>query len=137
MNLRQIILESINRKSLNPQQNEIQEYVNSTFGKISGQAVNAKNRSTSWKIGVDKSKAPEQIDSAAEHFKSNGWNHNLTANKKLYTDPHREHILTRPDGNGTHEILRIAHWKQDSQRDNDIVDIFHSHGVSDEYMPKD
>lgn len=130
MDVKLIVESAINRKKLNPLQSDIHEYVKNTFGEVKGQGLAGKNhKSTTWKVGVAKADAPNAIDSAAEHFKAKGWSHDTTATKKFYTDPHKEHIMTRPDGEGTHEILRIAHWKNDAQRDNDTVELYHSHSI--------
>ena len=131
MDIKLIVEAAIIRRTLNPLQQDVHDYVNTTFGKTNGEGLAGKtNKSTTWRTSVTKEDAPNAIDSASKHFKEKGWSHWKTVDKKFYTDPHREHILVRPDGDGTHEILRIAHWKTDDRK-HDMVEFYHSHGIKD------
>lgn len=149
-----VISESIRdyqiRRKLNQSQTEVHKYMNEIVKpkaapslpsyypkneKITPTTSDARNSTaTQWGMRIPKEELPQYIDDAKAHFESQGWKHYKTATKKFYTDPVREHILMRPDGEDTHEMLRIEHWT-DEHRTHGLMRIYHSHSIPSENHP--
>lgn len=129
------VLDRVIRRKLNPSQQAVHDYVNQNVRHATPTKTRGKSNHTTWRVTVDKPHAPSVIDVAAKHFQDQGFDLKTTATKKSYADPIREHILTRPDGEGTHEIVRVAHIAAMDTLPHDYVEFFHSHGIDDKYNP--